>query len=350
MNILIVKLSSLGDVLHNLPIVWDIRRQYPLARIDWVVEEAYVELLTPLLSTPHFRGIDRIIPISLRRFRRQLKWQTWRSTWAEFHDQKAQLQNLAYDLILDTQGLLKSALVAALARKEKGARVIGLGNRTQYSGYEPLARMFYDHSVRLPSQYHAVDRSRALTAVGLATANPSRSLCAPQFYPQHAVQDLYNAIHPLKLVRDSYVMCFHASARQAKCWPTQDWIALGKVLALQGLQVVFPWGNQEEKLLSEYLVKKVPYAISPAAFSIQEAFVINAQAKLVIGVDTGLTHLAAILGVPTIEIYVDSPRWKTEAYWHHNSSNLGDMRQPPDVKTVIESLEKVLNTNSIRTV
>lgn len=99
--------------------------------------------------------------------------------------------------------------------------------------------------------------------------------------------------------------------------------------------MVFPWGNPKEKLISEQLAKEVPNAIVPEAFSIQDAFVINAQSKLVIGVDTGLTHLAAVLGVPTIELYIDSPIWKTEGYWNTNIYNLGDTQQAPKIEEVI---------------
>ena len=98
--------------------------------------------------------------------------------------------------------------------------------------------------------------------------------------------------------------------------------------------MVFPWGNPKEKLISEQLAKEVPNAIVPEAFSIQDAFVINAQAKLVIGVDTGLTHLAAVLGVPTIELYIDSPKWKTEGYWSQQVINLGDKQQAPTLSEV----------------
>ena len=105
-KILLVKLSSLGDVLHNLPIVWDLRVRLPEARIDWVVEEAYVSLLTPLLSREGFRGIDRIIPFGLRRWKKSLfRLQTWK----EFFAFKKELQAVSYDVIIETQGLLKSA-------------------------------------------------------------------------------------------------------------------------------------------------------------------------------------------------------------------------------------------------
>ena len=341
MNILIVKLSSLGDVLHNLPIVWDIRKQYPDARVDWVIEEAYVELVTPLLTTQNFKGIDHIIPLSLRRLRKELKHRGWNAILQDIQSQKKQLQATQYDIVIETQGLLKSALITYLARKPPQAIVSGIGNRTQDSGYEHLSRMFYTRSVKVPLQYHAVDRSRAVAAGGLGLMIPDRDVSPPMFYPQGWIDSLQSFPNPLGLNKKSYVMCFHATARLAKCWSMENWIAVANELSLRGLIAVFPWGNPKEILISEQLAKEVPHSIVPKAFSIQDAFVINSQAKLVIGVDTGLTHLAAVLGVPTIELYVDSPKWKTEGYWGDKIRNLGNTGFPPTVNQVINGFEMI---------
>jgi len=342
MNILIVKLSSLGDVLHNLPIVWDIRKKYPDARVDWVIEEAYVELITPLLTTNNFKGIDHIIPLSLRRLRKELKSRGWSSILQDIQSQKKQLQAIQYDIVIETQGLLKSALITALAKKSPQAIVSGIGNRTEDSGYEPLSRLFYTKSVNVPLHYHAVDRSRAVSSAGLGTQVPNRNKSPPMFYPPSLIESLLQLPNPLGLDKGSYVMCFHATARLAKCWSNDNWIAIAQELSKRGLFVIFPWGNSKEKLISEQLAKEVPNSIVPEAFSIQDAFVINAQAKLVIGVDTGLTHLAAVLGIQTLEIYVDSPRWKTEGYWSSKIFNLGDVRQPPNVNEVKNVIELFL--------
>ena len=130
MKILIVKLSSLGDVLHNLPIIWDIRRAYPQAQLDWLVEEAYVELLQPLLSTPSFKGIDHIIPLGLRRIRKQWSTKGTLQSLKELNDQKQVLQDTTYDMVIETQGLLKAALMTAIAKKTSTTVVAGIGNQT----------------------------------------------------------------------------------------------------------------------------------------------------------------------------------------------------------------------------
>ncbi len=333
MNILLVKLSSLGDVLHNLPVVWDIRARYPDAHITWVVEEGYVDLLAPLRSQGDFRGIDDVVPFALRRWRKALFAQHNRQEMQAF---RQRLQSRAYDLVIETQGLIKSALVTRLARRAPGGRVFGLANRTQYSGYEPLARWFYSDSVTVPWQCHAVERSRRVTAAALGLPWQGES-AAPRFYPPTWLEHTLASSPP-----QPYVLCFHATARDAKRWADAHWVALGRYLADQGLTVRFPWGSAKERAISEALAAQVPGAEVPDAFSLHEAPRIVAQARLVIGVDTGLTHMAAVLGRPTVELYCDSPRWKTEGYWSPQIRNLGDMAAPPSEDEVMQAVQALL--------
>jgi heptosyltransferase-1 len=335
-NILLVKLSSLGDVLHNLPIVWDLRARLPDAHIDWVVEEGYVHLLEPLLSKGDFKGIDRIIPFGLRRWKKNLfKLETWK----QFFSFKAQLQAVQYDYVIETQGLLKSALVCALANKSKDAVVAGLANATQYSGYEPIARWFYNHNVQVPTDCHAVDRSRWVMCSALDWPLIDRTN-VPAFYAESFFKSF--AQKNIAGLNKPYVLCFHSTAREAKRWSNQNWIVLGRALASRGYQVVLPWGNPSEKVDSERLAREIPGALVPPAFTIEDAFSVIAHAALTIGVDTGLTHLAAVLGKSTIEIYCDSPRWKTEGYWVKNIYNVGDIGAPPSASEVVNAAMSLL--------
>ena len=343
-KILLVKLSSLGDVLHNLPIVWDLRKRLPTAQIDWIVEEAYVHLLEPLKTTDSFRGIDRIIPVAFRRWRRNLlSIQTWR----EFFAMRKLLQSVSYDIVIETQGLLKSALVCALAKKSNNAVVAGLGNATEHSGYEPMARMFYTESVHVPVKCHAVDRSRWVMCSALDWPLFDRRSELPLFYPTSFIEQLTPLFFEgLKKQPNGrpvpYVICFHSTARAAKRWPSESWVEVGQALSSRGYQVIFPWGSPEEMKISAFMASQVPGAIVPRAFSINEGYRLVAYAALTIGVDTGLTHLAAVLGKPTIEIYCDSPRWKTEGYWSNSIVNLGDFRSVPQINVVLQAAEAFL--------
>ncbi len=337
-KILLVKLSSLGDVLHNLPIVWDLRARLPDAQIDWVVEEGYVHLLQPLLSKDGFRGIDRIIPFGLRRWKKNL----YRlATWQEFFAFRKTLQSTTYDVLIETQGLLKSAVVCFLAKKSPEAIVAGLANATEFSGYEPLSRSFYNQSVQVPAQCHAVDRSRWVMCSALDWSLIERG-DAPQFYPAQWVSSISKS--SVDGLRAPYVLCFHSTAREAKRWSNDKWIALGKDLSARGYQVVFPWGSSSEKAISELLAVQIPNALVPPAFSIEEAFSVITGAALTVGVDTGLTHLAAVLDKPTVEIYCDSPRWKTEGYWSEKIANVGDIQNSPSVQEVLEASLRLLQS------
>lgn len=333
---LLVKLSSLGDVLHNLSIVWDLRARLPEAQIDWVVEEAYVHLLEPLRSREGFRGIDRIIPFGLRRWKKNL---FNLSTWKEFFAFRKTLQSTSYDVLIETQGLLKSAIVCSLAKKSPNAVIAGLANATEFSGYEPLARSFYSQSVQVPVQCHAVDRSRWVMCSALDWPLLERT-DAPRFYPEAFVRSIPKTT--VQGLQDPYILCFHSTAREAKRWSNEHWVELGKDLSARGYQVVFPWGNAAEKSVSQLLASQIPNAFVPSAFSIEEAFSVIAGAALTVGVDTGLTHLAAVLDRPTVEIYCDSPRWKTEGYWSNKISNVGDMRNPPSIQEVLDESLKLL--------
>ena len=359
MNILIVKLSSLGDVLHNLPIVWDLRAKHPEAQIDWVVEEAYVGLLEPLKTTGMFKGIDRIIPLAFRRWKKDLKRGEFIRSIQEYIAFKSNLQTTQYDLIIETQGLLKSAWVTKLANPKKTAQVFGLANQTEFSGYEPWARRFYTDAVQVPFDCHAVDRSRWVAASAMDLPVPDRVASPPQFYPSTHVQSLIDDARlgfastrvDLRFdVSKPYVMCFHATAGKSKRWNDDAWVAVGKALVAKGIQVVLPWGNDQEKGVSTQLAKKISghqslvgsMVIVPNSFSIADAFGLVAGARMTIGVDTGLTHLSAILGMTTIELYCDSPRWKTEGYWSPKIHNLGDKGQPPSADEVIAIIQSNL--------
>ena len=335
-KILLVKLSSLGDVLHNLPIVWDLRTRLPDAQIDWVVEEGYVHLLEPLLSRDGFRGIDSIIPFGLRRWKKNL---FSLATWKEFFAFRNTLQSTTYDALIETQGLLKSAIVCALAKKSSGAVIAGLANATEFSGYEPLARSFYNQSVQVPTQCHAVDRSRWVMCSAFDWSLIERG-DTPQFYPSEFIASIPKS--SVAGLCSPYVLCFHSTAREAKRWPNSNWIALGKDLSARGYQIVFPWGNAAEKAVSQLLASQISGALVPPAFSIQEGFSVIAGAALTVGVDTGLTHLAAVLNRPTVEIYCDSPLWKTEGYWSDRICNVGDIQNPPSMQEVLDASLKLL--------
>ncbi len=319
MNILLVRVSSLGDVLHNLPIVADILRQHPDAQIDWVVEEAYVSLVR---LNPHVRTI---IPFALRRWRKSL---TSAATRAEVKAFFAALRKQQYDYVFDTQGLLKTGIIMGAARIKRGGHKVGLANGSEGSGYEGISRLFHTNSVALDARTHAVARGRLVVGAALGYAVDS----APDFGLPAPVAGARPAWMPAR----EYAVFFHGTARNAKKWAPENWVALGRALA--PVPLLLAWGSPAEKSEAEALAAQLPNAVVLPKLSMDEAVTLARYAALAVGVDTGLTHIAAAFVRPTIELYCDSPKWKTEGNWSPKIINLGERGAPPSVAEALQAV------------
>ncbi len=325
MNILIVRVSSLGDVVHNMPMVSDMLRHMPDARIDWVVEEAYTGLVR--LNS----GVRNVIPFALRRWRKSLHLARTRTEIRAFFHA---LRQQSYDVVFDTQGLFKTGLVMRLAKLEANGKRVGLANATEDSGYEAVSRIFHTMSVPVGLRTHAVLRARlvAAAAFGYAVEGPADfNLRQPELSPEASW-----------LPTQPYTVFFHGTARTAKQWPHAHWIQLGNTLAGHGIPVLLPWGNEAERLAAEQLAAQMKNARVLPRLSIAEAVALASHAALVVGVDTGLTHIAAAFNRPTVELYCDSPRWKTQGDWSPNIINLGDTGAPPGVAEVEAAAVRLL--------
>ena len=323
LNILLVRVSSLGDVLHNLPMVADILRHHPDAVIDWVVEEGYVSLVR---LNPHVRTI---IPFALRRWRKSL---TAKATRAEIGAFFRALRAERYDYVFDTQGLLKTGVIMGAARLAPGGRKVGLANGSEGSGYEGVSRIFHTDSIPLDPRTHAVARGRLVAAAALGYAidtPPDFGLPAPSL-----------ANRPHWMPAQPYAVFFHGTARAAKKWPAANWIATGQALA--PMPVLLAWGSEGEKREAELIAAGLPNAIVLPKLSMDEAVTLARNAALAIGVDTGLTHIAAAFVRPTIELYCDSPKWKTEGNWSPRIVNLGERGAPPSVAEVSSAAARLM--------
>lgn len=302
-----------------MPMVADIHRHFPAAQIDWVVEEGYTSLVG---LNPHVR---KIIPIALRRWRKTL---FSAATRAEIGAFRRELQAERYDLVFDTQGLLKTSVVMRMVRLAPQGRRIGLANATEGSGYEPISRIFHDQSIPVGLRTHAVTRARLVAAAALGyqlEGQPDFALRPPE---------------PARwawMPEQPYVVFFHGTARAAKQWPQAQWIKLGQALAERGLQILLPWGCAREQEAARQLAAGIPGATVLPALPMMQAVALVQQARLVVGLDTGLTHIAAAYGKPTIELYCDSPRWKTEGNWSPAIINLGDLGAPPSEEDVLKA-------------
>jgi heptosyltransferase-1 len=324
LNILLVRVSSLGDVLHNLPMVADIARHYPDANIDWVVEEGYVSLVR--LNA----RVRTIIPFALRRWRKSLGKPETRAEIRAFFRTLRQQQ---YDYVFDTQGLLKTGIIMGAARIVKGGHKVGLANGSEGSGYEGISRWFHTDSIPTDPRTHAVARGRIVAgaALGYPVDTPA-DFGLPAVSPDEPKPDW--------MPSTPYAVYFHGTARDAKKWAPQNWIELGRQLA--PMPILLPWGSDKEKAEAEHLAAGLPNARVLPKLSMADATLLARHAALAIGVDTGLTHIAAAFTVPTVEIYADSPRWKTEGNWSPKIINLGDRGAPPSVAEVLAAARTLL--------
>jgi heptosyltransferase-1 len=315
-DILFIKTSSLGDVIHHMPALTEARRRRPDARFSWVVEEAFAPLvrLHPAVS--------EVIPVAARRWRRAALAP---ATWRELAGFVRTLRRREYDEIVDTQGLFfKSALIAALARgRRHGYDVRSIRERAAaalYGGQHAVAR-----------DLHAIARNRALTgfALGYAPDGPVEFGLSRD--------ELRDAAAP------PYGILFHGTARPEKEWPEASWIALGRALGARGTSLVLPWGTDDERARST----RIAAALREADVHVPDRQPLDRTARLiagasfVIGVDTGLLHLAAALGVPLVAIFVGSEPGLTGPIGQGSLAVVGGKGQVPAVGDVMRARESL---------
>lgn len=312
MRILIVKLSSLGDVVHAMAAVQDICRTHPQAQIDWVVEEAFAPLVL------RCEGVRRAIPCALRRWRKQPLAAETRTQWAAF---KADLRSQAYDWVIDLQGLSKSALVAWLARLTPGGQRLALGNRTEGSGWERPTRWVADVAPKLPKHLHAVQRARLLCAQGLGYALPEEE----HFGLLPHVPSGFAAINNVAV---NTVALVHGTSRADKRWPEPLWVALGKDLREHGWQVALVHGTPAEMATSQRLAQGIEGAQVWPLLDLPELTDRLARCAGVIGVDSGVSHIAVALGRPHVQLYNFDTAWRTGPSAAHAATQRAVFAQP----------------------
>lgn len=301
-KILVVKLSSLGDVIHAMPALQDIRRALPNAQIDWVVERSFAPLVQ------RCAGIGRVIPVDLRRWRKQLWSASTRLEWREF---KANLQAESYDAVLDLQGLSKSALVAWLARLSPGGKRFAMANQTHGSSYEPMTRWVADQAIQIPADIHAVQRSRLLAARALGYRDFGVVSFGLVGQAGRWQEDLEVGVHIVPPSIRPCVALVHGSSRADKLWPLSHWLDLGARLNQQGYSLALPHGNAVEQAQAELLATQLEHAIVWPRLDLDAMIDAFNTCVGVIGVDSGLSHLAVALDLLNVQIYNFDTAWRT---------------------------------------
>jgi heptosyltransferase-1 len=312
-EILFIKTSSLGDVIHHMPALTEARRQRPQARFSWVIEEAFA----PLVRI--HPAISEVIPIASRRWRGAMAAP---STWREIVGFGRAVRARPYDEVVDTQGLLRSAVVARLAH----------GRRHGYDASsirEPAAAWFYDVRHRVARGLHAITRNRMLTGLALG------------YVPDGSTEFGLSREAMRETSAAPYGILFHASARAEKEWPEAAWIALGRVLAARGHSLLLPWGNEAEHARSKRIAAQIANARIPERQPLDRTAALIAGASFVIGVDTGLIHLAAALGVPLAAIFTASEPGLTGPIGSGPIAVVGGKHEQPCVADVVRAFERL---------
>ena len=277
MRVLLVKMSSLGDVIHTLPALTDAASAIGGIRFDWVVEEAFAEI-------PAWHpAVDKVIPVALRRWRKNPIQSLTGPEWKRF---KAGLRNQHYDAVIDAQGLMKSAMVARLVKAPR----YGMDKQ---SAREGLAARAYHHRVQVPRNVHAVERIRMLFAESLKYSLPA----------ERGDYGVRAKLTGGKDKKSTDLLFFHGTAREEKLWPESHWIQLLALASQHNRQVWLPWGSEQERERAQRIAATSSHAQVLPRLDLLGLASMLMDVEGAIAVDTGLAHLSAALDVPTVSLY-----------------------------------------------
>ncbi len=287
MRVLLVKTSSLGDVVHTLPALTDAQHAIPGIEFDWVVEEGFAEI-------PAWHpAVSQVIPVAIRRWRKHPLQALRSGEWSRF---KSRLRETRYDLVIDAQGLVKSAWLTRYVK----ATVVGLDRE---SVREPLASRFYDRRYAIARDQHALERVRQLFAQALGYV-------APETVADYGL-DRNQLATPGE---QPYLLFLHGTTWPSKHWPERYWRELAERMSEFGWSIRLPWGNADEKARAERIADGLASVSVLPKLNLGGIAKVVAGARACVAVDTGLGHLAAALDVPSISLYGPTLPGRVGAY------------------------------------
>lgn len=279
MHVLIVKTSSMGDVLHTLPALTDAMQAIPGIRFDWAVEENFAQI-------PSWHpAVDKVLPVAIRRWRKHWFGSQQREERVLF---KRDLQSRQYDVVIDAQGLIKSA--ALVTRLAKGVK----HGQDSRSAREPFASWWYDKRHEINKQQHAVERTRELFAKSLGYAKPETQ-------GDYAIAGHFLSALPSDA--NEYLVFLHATTRDNKHWPESHWRELIELVQPTGLRVKLPWGAEHEHQRALRMAEGFDHVEVLPKLTLEQVAQQLAGARAVVSVDTGLSHLTAALDRPNITLF-----------------------------------------------
>lgn len=280
MRVLLIKTSSMGDIIHTLPAITDAGRAIPGIKFDWLVEESFAEIPSwhPL--------VHRVVPVALRRWRKGIFSHSTREEWKQL---RYRLKDSHYDLILDAQGLAKSAFLTFFAQ---GTRA-GLDFR---SAREAWASLAYQRRYRVNFYQHAIVRMRQLFSLALHYS-------LPQTLPDYGLPCERFMQNSAEKSAEKYLVFLHGTTWKTKQWPEIYWQQLAEIAINAGYHIKMSGGNEEEVARALRIAQQNNMVEVVPRLNLSAMATWLANAKAAIAVDTGFGHLAAALNVPTISLY-----------------------------------------------
>lgn len=272
MRVLLVKLSSMGDVIHTLPAITDAAREVPGIKFTWIIEEAFQEIAS------WHPAVEQVIPIALRK-------RNFKQVSAALRE----VRSKQYDLVLDAQGLIKSAVITRLARTKNRA------GGDWGTCREAVASLFYNRKYNVAKNQHAVTRLRQLFSKTFGYNVPQGPISYGVTIPDTMLPFMQN-VNP-------YLVFLHGTTWDSKHWPDEHWVTLANLVAQQGLQVQVTWATPQQKSRAEMLAYSCPNVIMLPHLTINQAAAVLSGATGVVAVDTGFAHLSAALDKPMVAIY-----------------------------------------------
>lgn len=316
-RVLIVKVTSLGDIVQALPVVADIKRAYPGVQVDWASDESFSEVV-------HWsESVDRVLSAPLRRFKKARRWADFKAIAASI----AELRAYRYDYVIDIHGVYKSAIIAFLARSSRriGYQNQDLGERGAafaYTGrFGPRPQCDAWHGMRVSTG----------EALGYVVEGP----------PIYNLRLPEPARHPFGGETAPVAAFFHATSKDDKKWPLSHWAAVGRELAQRGFKVVLPWGSEGERAEAEQIAAQVPGSTVLPKMSVTEIAQMIDACALVVGTDTGFVHLAHALLKRTVMIFVATSPSHCGIQAPFRSISIGDGGAMPSISDALEAIDYV---------
>lgn len=316
-RILIVKVTSLGDIVHGLPIVADLQRAYPGVAVDWAADAAFADLLR------WHSGISRVLCAPLRRFKKQRKLVDLKEIAASI----GELRRFEYDAVIDIHGVYKSAIISFLSRSNAryGYRSADLGERGAAFAY--TTRFAREHGLNAwEGLRKSVSDAFGYSLVG----GPRFDLQIPQ-----------SGAAPEVAERGPFAMLFHSGSGEEKRWPVARWHAIGRYLRERGIASALPWGSEVEHANAVAIADGIPGAVVLPRLTLERVAQHVDLSALVVGVDTGFVHLASALRKPTVMIFTATSKRLFGIDVPGCSMSVGDEGHPPEIQEVRDAIEQV---------